>query len=205
MRKYINIINEGIDPRSGHPAFTPDDGDTQVDHKPELDALFAQVFEPLKLLAHRDSIEAVYNFVLEDFPLDDAIGHIAKRDGMNPAELRDLVIKDYKQIRGQSETYASPIGHTLVSNMNAQIREAFDAAALDHDDMLIERQTQSLKCGAYTNGTGARVIVLRAAHDPQHYMVVNQKGEVVASHHGDPALLDQKLKADGFTGAIITD
>lgn len=206
MRKYINIINEGIDPRSNHPAFAPDGDDTIAD-KPEgegmddFEKMFADIFAPLHNLKNRMSIEDVYHLCIDGIPFEDAVGHIAKRDDLDAAQLRGLVIDDYKMLRGNAETYASPMGHTLVGTMNPQIRESLDEAVILHEASLMERGP-SMKVGAYTNAQGGRLIVLRAEHDPKHHMVMNQKGEVMASHHGDPQELHDKLTADGFQGAI---
>jgi hypothetical protein len=198
MRKWMKLV-EGHDPYADQPS--PDrveDSTDDQDWDTLVHSYLADFHDTLKNLHNRASIEAVYDHVVDGIPFEAAITGVAKRDGLDPLDLRAMVVHDYKIMRGRPQTYASPLGHHLVSELNPIIRESLDKA-LEAEALL---EYKSLKAGAYVSRGGETLKVIRAEHDPKHHMLVNAKGDVVASFRGSPDDFHEKLTKDGFSGAM---
>ena len=93
------------------------------DFDAQLDKVFNDAMLKLRL---RRQVEDVYLLVLDDFPFEDAVSQVAKRDNMDPLDLRAACVDDYKILRSQADTYASYAGNQLVHALNPIIREAIE-------------------------------------------------------------------------------
>jgi hypothetical protein len=188
MRKIINLI-EGCETVSeaADAAIGAD-----FDIYKEIEREFQNADLKLRMRRH---VEDVYMLCIDGIPFEDSVGHIAKARGVDPLDLRAACVEDYKILRGQFSTYASPDGMKLVSMLNPIIRESFELA----EQALMEK---SLRVGAYTNRGGGQINILRAEHDPKHHLFANEKGEVMGSFHGTPDEVHAKLSGEGFTGMI---
>jgi hypothetical protein len=58
-----------------------------------------------------------------------------------------------------------------------------------------------VKCGTYTNKSGAKVTLHKSESDPSHHMIVHN-GKVVGSHQGTSKEVHDKMVKDGFSGSL---
>jgi hypothetical protein len=188
MRKFINLL-EGTDPT----AINDDEVEHDFDIYQELESRFQQMGSELRMRRH---VEDVYLYCIDSIDFEKAVAHVAKRENVDPLELRAACVEDYKQLRKQFQTYTSYEGMKLVSMLNPIIREAFEQA----EQVLLEK---SVRIGSYVAQGGDVLSVLRAEHDPKHHVFVNSNGDVVGSHYGTSDEVHQKLIGDGFTYKLI--
>lgn len=135
MRRFMDILNEGSDPRSNHPAFTPDEpekaGDEHLDWTEILQRhIHDSIVGPVK---RQQAIHKVYDLCLDGIGFEDAVRMVSKRDGMpSDSQFRAAVIADYKNLRANPDTYSDDVGgHELVSTINAEIHESLDRAIME--------------------------------------------------------------------------
>ncbi len=115
MRQYMKIINE---------ASSPIDFDHDSDHaNPQHIDWAGLLHHVLKNSPNR----LVFDLVLSGIPFDDAVQHIAKRDGVDPLELRAKAMAAYKKMRATPESYDNPDNVMLIQHLNKVIREAVES------------------------------------------------------------------------------
>lgn len=82
------------------------------------------IAKAIRHLLRRSPESLVFGLVLSGIPFDDAVNHIAKRDEIDPYELRATTMAEYKRLRGDTSSYDDPDKVALIMTLNKVIREA---------------------------------------------------------------------------------